>query len=154
MDHHFKICARYLPFFALLFAYLVYGEQNYYIKPSPDEHCLQDSTCLTLSQFAANASSYFGHTWMSISLFFLPGVHTLDKVLTLTHGDNLSLTKIADLNETVYVECVNESGSLHISDTMSCSIKGLNFIDCGENTVTKVDQLLNPVVHQRLPLHT
>ena len=116
-----------------------YCKVHYYITPSLDVSCPQDP-CLTLSQFAANSSSYHGNE-TNMLLFFLPGNHSLDRELSLAHADNFSMTKDAHY-ETVFVECVSESERFDISETTFVSIKGLHFIGCGGNTVTQVDQFI------------
>ena len=69
---------------SLLLCLLVYADFAYsevhYIRPSLDRPCPQNaSSCLTLSQFAANSS----HNETDISLLFLRGNHTLDRELLI-----------------------------------------------------------------------
>ena len=105
--------------------------------------CIQDSTCLTLSQFAINSSKYQGND-TDISLIFLPGDHTLDTELSLTYADNYSLTTYMypQGNETVFVKCISQSGKFNVSETAFVLIEHLHFIGCGENTLTHVKQFL------------
>ena len=121
------------------------SQEGFYISPSLgiDNPCRQDTICLTFSEFAANSSHYLvtNQPNASLSLFFLPGNHTLDRELTLARGDRFSMTKTAQLSGSVYVDCVSESGRFNISNTNSVSIKGLHFIGCEGNSVTRVDQL-------------
>ena len=109
----------------------------HYITPSLDGPCPQNSSCLTLSQFAANSSYIERDT----SLLFLPGNHTLDRELLLSQVNNFSMTKDGVGNETVFVECSNHSGRFHIRETTSVSINGLHFIGCGSNNVSQVNWL-------------
>ena len=95
------------------------------------------SSCLTLSQFAANSS----HNETDMSILFLPGNHTLDRALVLAHGHNFSISKYAKDNETVFVECTNHLGRIDIKDTTYASIKDINFIGCGNNRVSQVTWL-------------
>ena len=44
--------------------------------------------------------------------------------------DNFSMTKDAQDNETVFVECTSHSGRFDINGTTFASIKGLHFIGC------------------------
>ena len=130
-----------------LFVDVELSQEGYCISPSLgiNDLCYPYSICLILSEFAANSSHYLVTNWSnaSLSLFFLPGNHTLDRELTLARGDRFSMTKPAQLSRSVYVDCVSESGRFNISDTISVSIKGLHFIGCEGNSVTKVDQLSN-----------
>ena len=112
---------------------------EHHIRPSLDRPCPQNSSsCLTLSQFAANSS----HNETDLSLAFLPGNHTLElSVLRLAHGHNFSMSKYAQENETVFVKCRSHLGRFDISMTTSVSIKGLNFINCGNIRVSQVTWL-------------
>ena len=126
--------------FLLAYADLVYSKVHY-IKPSEslDTPCPQNaSSCFTLSQFAANSS----HNETHVYLLFLPGHHTLDQQLLLAHGHNFSMSKYVKNNETVFVECISRLGRFDISETISVSIKSLNFIGCGSNRVSRVTWLM------------
>ena len=75
-----------------------------------------------------------------MSLSFLPGNHTLEGELSITQMDNFSMTKAANFNETVFLQCTNLSTRFIITQTRLTSIKGLHFIGCGRNRVTHVTQ--------------
>ena len=110
----------------------------YYITPSLDNPCPQNtSSCLTLSWFAANSS----HNETDISLFILKGNHTLDQELFLANRHNISMSKYAEDNETVFVECTSQLGRFYISQTISVSIMDLHFNGCGSNRVSQVTWL-------------
>ena len=111
------------------------SEVHYYITPSPDIPCPKDP-CRTLSQFAANPSNCTGN----VSLIFLPGLHSLDRMLKVSGADNFSM-KSRD-NELVTVECKSQSGRFVVCETTFASIKCLHFNGCGGNTVTKANELL------------
>ena len=123
-----------------MYANSAYSQVHYYIILSLNVPCPQDP-CLTLSQFAADSSSYLGNE-TNISLLFLPGNHSLNRELSLSHADNFSITKDIGSrgNGTVFVECGSQSGRFNISETTFASIKGLHFIGCGGNRVSQVDQ--------------
>ena len=117
--------------FFLLNSDFTHGKVHY-IRPTLDSPCPQDSSsCYTLSQFIANNET-------NISLFFLPGNHTLSKELLLTHGYNFSLTKYAQNDVRVLVQCFGQLGRFDISDATSVSIKDIHFIGCGSNRVSQV----------------
>ena len=107
---------------------------HYYIKPSLDIPCHKDP-CLTLSQFAANSSSYTGQ----ISVIFLPGNHTLNRELILSGADNFLME--SQNSETVTIECLSQSERFIVNETTFAAIKGVHFIGCGENTVSTVEEL-------------
>ena len=113
-------------------------EVHYNIIPSQNAPCPQDP-CLTISQFAANSSIYHGDE-MSISLFYLPGNHNLDRELSLMEVGNISMTNNA--NESIMFECVGPSGRFVFNRTNFVLIKGLYFVGCGGNTVTQVNQFV------------
>ena len=109
----------------------------HYITPSPDIPCPEDhSACLTLSQFAADSSNYTGQ----ISLIFLPGNHTLNRELILSGADNFTMA--SQENETVIIECMSPNESFSVNDTTFATIKGIHFIGCSGNTVTRVEELI------------
>ena len=118
----------------------MYSQVHYYIRPSLDVHCPQDP-CLTLPQLAANFTSYLGNE-TNISLSFLPGNHGLDRELSLSHANNFSMTRDTGGNGTVFVECVSQSGRFNISETTFATIRGLHFIGCGGNRVSRVEQFI------------
>ena len=113
---------------------------HYYITPSLSVHYPGDP-CLTLAQLAANSTSYLRNE-ANISLFFLPGNHSLDGELSLSHADNFSMTKVIGGNGTVFVECGSQSGRFNISETTFAMIKDLHFIGCGGNKVSQVEQFI------------
>ena len=127
---------QYLLVFLLVYANTTYSEMHY-ITPSSNGPCPQNSSCLTLSQLAANSS----YNESDVSILFLPGNHTLEGELVLTDVKNISMTKDRLDNETVFVECSNQSARLYISDTISATIKDLHFIGCGDNKVSHVSWL-------------
>ena len=121
---------------------------QYYIRPSENvtvENPCPVDFCLTLSEFAADTTSYIGNE-TNISLFFLPGNHILDRELALylPHADNFSLTmtKVIGCNGTVFVECVNQSGRFNIIGSEFAAIKGLHFVGCGGNSLSQVKQFV------------
>ena len=127
---------------SVLYFILVYTDFTnssvHYIKPSLDSPCPQNaSSCLTISQFAANSS----HDKIDLSLLFLPGNHTLDQEVLLTHGHNFSMSKYIENDETVFVECTSDLGRFDISKAITFSIKGLHFLGCGSNRVSHVTWL-------------
>ena len=83
----FVICDLLLVLFLLVYGDSANSSQaHYYITPSLSVHCPGDP-CFTLAQLAANSTSYLGNE-INISLSFLPGNHSLDGELSLSHADN------------------------------------------------------------------
>ena len=115
----------------------VMHSKQYYITPTKKTSCLKDP-CLTLAEFATNSTTYQG----DVSLFFLPGNHSLDRGLYLSHAHNFSMTKDVQDDGTVLVECTGQEGRFDINATTFVEIKGFHFIGCGGNTVTNVSQFI------------
>ena len=126
-----------LVFLLLQFADSVYCQDVnfYFITPSLDIPCPQNP-CLTLSQFAASDNQ---SDTLNISLIFLPGNHSLDTELSLSHVDHFTMTKITQDDETAFVECDGQFGSINISETTFASLRGLHFVGCGDNRVSNVE---------------
>ena len=115
------------------------SEVYYYVVPWLNATCGYDS-CLTLSLFASiSTSDSFNET--GISLFLLPGNHSLDRELSLTLVQSISIVKVAQ-EETVTVECTNQLARFRISETANISIQGLHFIGCANNSLTLVEHFL------------
>ena len=141
MSSHFSILS--LVTQILLFLVFTKSEVHYYITPSRNVPCLAHDPCLTLSQFADNSSSHVSNE-TNISLYFLPGNHSLDKEVFLLHLHSFLMTKTVQQNygNIVFIECGSQSGRFSISETIFASIKDLYFIGCGGNRVSQVEQLV------------
>ena len=135
-------------FFSFLFFAMCVGlscsTTRYTITPSQTdpESCSQGATCFTLSQFAAYSKDCHDNNESITNdalLLFLPGNHTLDRELHLTHANNISMTKATPGD--VIIKCLRGSGRFIVNDTNSASINGLHFIGCHGNTVDNVTQL-------------
>ena len=151
-DIHFLVQSLFL--FLLVCADVTYSKVHY-IRPTLNSPCPQNvSFCLTLSQFAANSN----HSETDVSLLFFPGNHTLDQGLYLAQGHNFSMSKYAEDNEKIFVECTNQWGRFDISEATYASINNLHFVGCGSNRVSQVqlltitDSTFQHVVNQRTVL--
>ena len=139
-SRHFALTLHLLLFLLVYYADSANSQAHYYITPSLSVHCSGDP-CLTLPQLAANSTSYFGNE-TNVSLFFLPGNHSFDGELSLSHADNFSMIKDIGGNGTVFVECGSQSGRFNISETTYAMIKDLHFVGCGGNRVSQVEQFI------------
>ena len=109
----------------------------YYITVNSNDHCTVQPHCLTLSQFAANLSRYLHSD--NTTLVFLPGTHHLSNVnLILSNVESFTMKSE---NSTAQIKCTNDS-SMHFSQSQSIHITDLEFIGCGGNQVTQVEQFL------------
>ena len=142
MDQDYFAFTTHLLLFLLVCADSAHSQVHYYIRSSEslNVHCPGDP-CLTLAQFAANSTSYLGYE-TNIYLSFLPGNHSLDRELHLSHADNFSMTKDIGGNGTVFVECGSQSGRFNISEITMATIMGLHFIGCGGNRVSQMEQFI------------
>ena len=122
-----------------MYADFAYSHIDYYITPSSNDSICPQQPCLSLSQLTADSSCYLGNE-TNISLFFLPGNHSLNEELSLSHADNFSMTKDIGGNGTVFVECVRQSGKFNFSEMTIVTIKDLHFIGCGSNRIRKVEE--------------
>lgn len=133
----------------LVFTVFAYSEIHYYITPSQSDSCIRDSSCLTLSQFAANSSKYdqfndiVNETEISLILLTGNGSHSLDTELSVVHKVKFSMYAGTNRqgNKSEIIQCVTPSGRFIIKDTVFASIKGLHFVGCGGSCVTRVIQL-------------
>ena len=107
--------------------------------PFPDIPCPRDP-CLALSQFADNYTISNEINIISLDLILLPGNHSLDQELYVSHVDYLSMTKDTQSNETAVMECDSTFGRFHINEMMFISVRGLHFIGCVSNKVRKVEE--------------
>ena len=116
------------------------SQGHYYIKPSPLNLCPHDQFCITLSEFRElDFSSHQGN----ISLIFLPGNHSLNGELSLSGSGSISMIndELKD-NGTVIVECESQLGRFNISEIAFVTIRGLNFLGCGGNKASKVEEFI------------
>ncbi len=116
---------------------------QYQVRPSVNisDHCSAGYLCLTLAQFAANSTSYLSNE-INISLYFLPGNHSLNGELSLSRVDNFSMTMGIGSYGAVFIECDSQLGRFDISDTTFVTIKDLHFVGCGGNRVSQVEQFI------------
>ena len=108
----------------------------YHITPSPNNSC-PEQPCLTLSEFAANTSSYF-HS--NTTLIFLPGNHSLSSDLIMDYMLSFQLSNI-QLPWKVYITC-EENSRFDMYLIHSVHISGVEFIGCGGNRIELVGNLL------------
>lgn len=94
--------------FLLVGAVPTHSQPYYYITPSPENSCIKDP-CLTLSEFAGTGQE------TNVVLIFMPGNHSLDRELTLSHADNFSMESQKD--EQVLIECTSESARFVVDKT-------------------------------------
>ena len=91
--------------------------------------------CLTLSQFAANASDYPNS---NITLNILPGNHNLHSRLHLT---NLDIFSMVSESSTATIVC-QEPANIFLQSISQVSIEKMEFIGCGGNVIHSVGQAL------------
>ena len=106
----------------------------YYVKPSVHNPCLEESSCLTLLQFAANAQDYLDS---NVSLIFLPGYHSLDSRLSVHNISELSMHSNSTLSPSPIIFC-QEQASINFSSIDVVYISHLKFVGCRSHRVTNI----------------
>ena len=115
----------------------------YYIIPrSPGEAaCPNNNTCVILNK-VANSSHYFDS---NTTLNFLPGNHSLDVEISISNISELRMltndSPASSTNLTVTILC-DSRARFNIEVVNKVFINGLSFIGCGDNTFSKVDQIV------------
>ena len=123
---------------------LTSGDVYYYITPTQDDPCDTDDPCLTLSEFAANASGFIKS---NTTLFITRGFHSLDTNLSVSNVATFSMLFMKQqdnqsyLVSTAEISCI-ESSKFVFSTVDRVHIRGLTFIGCGNNRVDLVNQLV------------
>ena len=113
---------------------------NVFIK-AKTEVCLQ-TPCFTLSQFAAVSEELnINDSLASLSIFFLPGTHFLDREISFTNKDSISISK-GNNTGNVTISCSSEFGRFAINNISTVSLQGLQFTNCSGNKLTLVEQLI------------
>ena len=113
-----------------------------YITPQPDEIVCPHYPCISLSQFAANSSSSISNS-SNITLYLLPGHHTLDNEILVSNVYSFIVTNYMRDEGAVLVECNTSLVRLNVNLITFVHIKGwLHFIGCGRNKISMVDELV------------
>ncbi len=115
-------------------------QTSYYVRPTSESPCNHED-CLTLSEYASEASRYFNSD--TLTLVFLPGEHTLNTSIVFQRFESLtflgSLTSLPNI--TSMIVCNNTSAFI-LSNISKVMMKALSFESCGSNldstTVLKV----------------
>ena len=126
----------------LLVGVMLVDSENIYITPHPDEIICPQHPCTSLSQFATNSSSYITNG-SNITLYLLPGCHSLDGEITVSNADSFTMMNYLQGSGAVLIECNNYLGMLSVNLTAFVCIRGgLHFIGCGWNKISVVDELV------------
>ena len=110
--------------------------ERYYITPSQDGTPCPAQPCVSLNQYAANATQYH-HT--NTTLILLQGNHSLNVDLSISNMTELIMS--VEQNSEAKVRC-SPFGRLIIEDVDQLYINSLNFQQCGDNRLISVDQFL------------
>ena len=115
----------------------------YLITPSSSDSCPEKS-CLTLSQFAANTSSFLDSNTIMV---FLPGNHTLDRNLSASSVSSFRmLSDIAlfgSLSDRPDTSITCETSVMFNFDNITqLYFSGIQFVGCGGNKVESVHSFI------------
>ena len=105
----------------------------HYIIPSEDHPCNADS-CLTLSEFAYNSTSYVDS---NTTLFITGGSHNLDKEISMSNVESFYMLSTNGTNSII----CNKSANLTFTNIGHIHIYDLTFIGCGSTSISLVNQL-------------
>ena len=109
----------------------------HFITPLPNDLSCPVESCLTLRQFAASLDSFNDS---NVTLYLLPGNHSLDSELLLTDLPEVSIISNITDSTTVWssnIDCT-PSARMYIYDVRTVHITGVKFINCQNITVTSV----------------
>ena len=119
----------------LLFGYLeLLSCKVHYIIPSEGHPCIANS-CLTLSQFAHNSTSYLDS---NTTLIVTEGRHILNRELSVSNIQQFSM--LSTNNVGTNITC-NELANLSFTNIGYVHIYNLTFVSCGSNSNRLVNQL-------------
>ena len=108
----------------------------HHIVPSKGYPCSVDS-CLTLSQFAENSTSYVDS---NTTLFITRGSHHLNKRISLSNTSVFLMLSINTTDSTPVINC-SEHINFTFSNITSIFIGGLEFTGCSGNKIEFANQL-------------
>ena len=100
---------------------------EYYVSPSPGHSC-PSRNCITLPQFASNSSQYC-HS--STNLIFLPGDHSLSKVIRINGISLLNLSASTTMLRPQVI-CVHMS-RFELCNITTVQLSGVDFTGCSGN---------------------
>ena len=109
----------------------------HYIIPTDGEPCSVE-VCLTLSQFAENSAN---NVDSNITLFIIGGNHDLDREISLSNKEQISILSRSDSIEGSVVTCSPHNARFSLVDSSHVHIQGIEFVGCDSN-ITRVDQAL------------
>ena len=109
------------------------ASEVYYIKTTPTDLCTGMCDSLALTELAA-----FYDLHSNTTLVFLPGTHYLRTVLALSNVDNFVMKSE---NSKAQIKCTSNS-HIHFNQSQHIRITNLEFIGCGGNQVTHVEEFV------------
>ena len=117
----------------LLLLHTVSGSKLHHITSSPISQCPTGESCLTLSMFAANTSSYLD---LNTTLVLLAGNHILDSQLLVSNVDEFLIILSTNSSVTASITC-RSNAILKFINITHMHIGRLEFIRCN----TRVENL-------------
>ena len=112
------------------------GATEYYVRPTDSSNgTCPGEPCLTLLEYAEQVSEYFTS---DVAIKFLPGIHKLNKSVSVSDVSNLSLESATfvtvDEPDTI-IDCTQNDklgvgAGFSFQDASDVSISGLTFVEC------------------------
>ena len=118
--------------------YKLTAGEAFYIIPSLSSSCPQQH-CFTLEQLLSNARRYLSS---NITLYFLPGTHSLQSEHVIRDISELHLLSVSDFPlEEARISC-GSTASILIENVHLVHMSHLHFIGCRKNKIESINQLI------------
>ncbi len=124
---------------------LASAQDTYYVRPTGSEATPPCEDCLTLSEYAREASTYFDSD--NLTLVFLPGEHSLDTTIVFELLESVFLVgNTTSLpNITSKIVCSRQIAALSFINVSKVEIKALAFATCGDGSIPPSKDLDTPL---------
>ena len=108
----------------------------HYIMPTDTEPCFVGADCLTLSQFAEKSANYADS---NVTLFIIGGNHDLDKRISLSNKEQISILSLNDSVESSVITCSIHTAHFSLAYSSRVHIREIEFVGC-DGIIRMVEQ--------------
>ena len=108
----------------------------HYIVPTDTEPCFVGADCLTLSQFAEKSANYADS---NVILFIIGGNHDLDKRISLSNKEQISILSLNDSVESSVITCSIHTAHFSLAYSSRVHIREIEFVGC-DGIIRMVEQ--------------
>ena len=99
----------------------------------PEQHCL------TLTKFVTESRQEHNNLLYNTTLYFEPGVHSLELDLAIQH---ISYLLLYSEPSGAKISCIDSSISIQLMNITVVQLSGLKFVNCGGNKIILVRELI------------